>query len=149
MDWVIRTPALFQAKAPLVSKAPFSKTTREQWPDYQGNPRLGFLYQHLCAQLFTETPFYNAVSEEIQLINEGKTVGSLDFLAKNRKLNTMNIGKWQSNFICSTKDVGTAPMPKIVWISNLTICSTTNCRYHNIRFLLNNIHSGLVHHNIY
>ncbi|MCX9448676.1 DUF1853 family protein [Vibrio cholerae] len=85
MDWVIRTPALFQAKAPLVSKAPFSKTTREQWPDYQGNPRLGFLYQHLCAQLFTETPFYNAVSEEIQLINEGKTVGSLDFLAKNRK----------------------------------------------------------------
>lgn len=79
MDWVIRTPALFQAKAPLVSKAPFSKTTREQWPDYQGNPRLGFLYQHLCAQLFTETPFYNAVSEEIQLINEGKTVGSLDF----------------------------------------------------------------------
>lgn len=149
MDWVIRTPALFQAKAPLVSKAPFSKTTREQWPDYQGNPRLGFLYQHLCAQLFTETPFYNAVSEEIQLINEGKTVGSLDFLAKNRKLNTMNIGKWQSNFICSTKDVGTAPMPKIVWISNLTICSTTNCHYHNIRFLLNNIHSGLVHHNIY
>ncbi|ENM5827111.1 DUF1853 family protein [Vibrio metoecus] len=85
MDWVTHTPTLFQAKAPLVGRTPFSKTVREHWSDYQGNPRLGFLYQHLCGQLFTATPFYTAVSEEIQLVNEGKTLGSIDFLAKNRK----------------------------------------------------------------
>lgn len=85
MDWVTHTPPLFQNQAPLVGKVPFSKTTREHWPDYCGNPRLGFLYQHLCAQLFTATPFYNAVSEEIQLVDMDKTVGSLDFLTKNRK----------------------------------------------------------------
>lgn len=148
MDWVNRTPALFQAKAPLVGKAPFSKTTRETWPEYQGNPRLGFLYQYLCAQLFTATPYYNAVSEEIQLIDEGKTIGSLDFLAKNRK--TEHYEHWEVaiKFYLLHQRLWYGLIRKIAWISSSTICSTTNSNCHRMPCSSSSILCGLVHHNI-
>ncbi|SUP09810.1 type II citrate synthase [Vibrio metschnikovii] len=85
MQWVVTTPPLFQGSEPIVSKVPFIQPSYQQWPTYQGNQRLGFIYQFLCQQLFTATPRYNAVSEEIQLNQQGTTLGSIDFIAKNRK----------------------------------------------------------------
>ncbi|NNN43280.1 MULTISPECIES: DUF1853 family protein [unclassified Vibrio] len=85
INWVIKTPTLFEASCPLVAKVPFTPPAPEQrWPNYQGNPRLGFVYQFICQQLFTRTPRYNAVSEEIQLNEDGKTLGAIDFITKNR-----------------------------------------------------------------
>lgn len=88
ISWVIKTPTLFEHASPLVKKVPFSPPSNEQyWPPYQGNPRLGFIYQSICQQLFTLTPRYNAVSEEIQLNEHGKTLGAIDFIVKNRQTN--------------------------------------------------------------
>lgn len=85
MQWVVTTPPLFQGSEPIVSKVPFLLPSYKQWPMYEGNSRLGFIYQYLCLQLFTTSPRYNAVSEEIQLNQHGTTLGSIDFIAKNRK----------------------------------------------------------------
>lgn len=85
IDWVTNTPSIFKASPPIASKAPFSKPVQRKWTAYQGNQRLGFLYQHLCSELFKSTPTYSAIAEEIQLVHEGKTLGSVDFILKNRK----------------------------------------------------------------
>ncbi|WP_154180286.1 DUF1853 family protein [Vibrio furnissii] len=84
-EWVASTPSLFQPSPPIAGKTPFIHYIPTEWPVYQGNQRLGFLYQYLCQQLFTATPRYNAVSEEIQLNQAGRTLGSLDFIVKNRR----------------------------------------------------------------
>ncbi len=85
IDWVTTTPSIFKASPPIASKVPFSKPTQTKWSAYQGNQRLGFIYQHLCSELFKSTPTYSAIAEEIQLVHEGKTLGSVDFILKNRK----------------------------------------------------------------
>ncbi|EKO3433211.1 DUF1853 family protein [Vibrio fluvialis] len=84
-EWVATTPPLFEPSPPIVGKTPFIRNLHAEWPAYEGNQRLGFLYQYLCQQLFTATQRYNAVSEEIQLNDEGRTLGSIDFIVKNRK----------------------------------------------------------------
>lgn len=88
MKWVVNNPTLFENASPLIAKVPFTlPSAHHSWASYQGNPRLGFIYQYLCQQLFTLTPRYSAVSEEIQLNEQGKTLGSIDFIAKNRQTN--------------------------------------------------------------
>ncbi|TON44949.1 type II citrate synthase, partial [Vibrio parahaemolyticus] len=43
--------------------------------EYQGNPRLGFLYQHLCTAALANSEQYEIIAEEIQLNDsDGKTI---------------------------------------------------------------------------
>ncbi|MBD0785078.1 DUF1853 family protein [Vibrio sp. Y2-5] len=84
-DWVITTPSLFEAKPPIVSTPPFIHNAEVDWGPYRGNRRLGFVYQHLCSKLFTLAPTYSSIAEEIQLNHEGKTIGAVDFILKNKK----------------------------------------------------------------
>ncbi|MBY6197590.1 DUF1853 family protein [Vibrio hangzhouensis] len=52
--------------------------------EYQGNPRLGFLYQELCRRLFDCSDHYRVLAEEIQLQHNGRTLGAIDFLIENQ-----------------------------------------------------------------
>lgn len=78
--WICETPGLFLDKAPIAGRAPFHLSSRPL-PAYQGNRRLGFIYQYLCAELFYTIPGYFHIEEEIQLNHAGRTVGAIDFLA--------------------------------------------------------------------
>jgi len=84
-DWVITTPSLFETKPPVVGKPPFATKTDINWAPYQGNRRLGFVYQHLCSQLFDGSPLYHSVAEEIQLNHQGRTIGAVDFIVQNKQ----------------------------------------------------------------
>lgn len=84
-DWVKNTPSLFEESHPIVSDPPFDTHSDINWAPYQGNRRLGFVYQHLCSQLFTATDTYSSIAEEIQLNHEGRTIGAVDFIVKNKK----------------------------------------------------------------
>ncbi len=85
LNWVRTTPSLFEAKPPIVDQPPFTFKGDISETPYQGNRRLGFVYQHLCSQLFTSTPTYSSIAEEIQLNHDGKTIGAVDFIVKNKK----------------------------------------------------------------
>ncbi|MCL9773225.1 DUF1853 family protein [Vibrio sp. S4B1] len=56
---------------------------------YHGNPRLGFLYQELCRRHFEQHPDYDVVAEEIQLQQDKKTLGAIDFLISNKRQSTL------------------------------------------------------------
>lgn len=92
-QWVATTPSLFESSPPIVGAPPFRKPLARNWAAYQGNRRLGFLYQYLCQQLFSATPRYHSVSEEIQLNQHGRTLGSIDFIVKNS--NTEQYEHWE------------------------------------------------------
>jgi hypothetical protein len=92
-QWIIQTPSLFHRAGPIEAKAPFSQSII---PDSFGqpvNPRLGFLYQHICAKLFSCSPVYTKKAEEIQLIQAGKTIGAIDFIVKNHQ--TLTLEHWE------------------------------------------------------
>lgn len=61
-----------------------SNTAKADDSEYSGNPRLGFLYQELCRRLFDCSNQYRVVAEEIQLQQNGRTLGAIDFLVENR-----------------------------------------------------------------
>lgn len=52
---------------------------------YNGNRRLGFIYQHLCTQAFVNSPNYQVLAEEIQLSEQGRTLGAIDLIVRNRQ----------------------------------------------------------------
>jgi hypothetical protein len=54
---------------------------------YDGNPRLGFLYQELCRRLFDQHPHYRMIAEEVQLQQDKRTIGAIDFLLENTQEN--------------------------------------------------------------
>ncbi|WP_372586273.1 DUF1853 family protein [Vibrio aestuarianus] len=84
-NWVSTTPALFHHKGVVAAQHPFMQDIPQLKEGYAGNPRLGFIYQHLCSLLFKLDPTYSAVSEEIQLNDSGTTLGALDFVVKNKR----------------------------------------------------------------
>ncbi|KDM93231.1 DUF1853 family protein [Photobacterium galatheae] len=56
---------------------------------YAGNQRLGFYYQWLWQQLITHHPDYELVAEELQLHENKRTLGAIDFLVFNKTLNQL------------------------------------------------------------
>lgn len=56
---------------------------------YHGSRRLGFYYQWLWRELIIHHPDYHLIAEEIQVSEEGRTIGAVDFLVKNRVANTL------------------------------------------------------------
>jgi len=82
-QWIQKTPSLFADSAPVIQSCPVQNVDLD-WPDqYQGNPRLGFLYQYILSQLFSNSNNYQLMAEEIQLSAEGRTLGAIDFIVKN------------------------------------------------------------------
>ncbi|MFB9133561.1 DUF1853 family protein [Vibrio olivae] len=87
-QWVIETPALFE----LEQSAPFTSFEHlglsQQRPEamvYQGNPRLGFVYQYLCDQVLKHSSQFEVVEQEIQLNQNGKTLGAIDFIVRDHQ----------------------------------------------------------------
>jgi hypothetical protein len=78
--WIINTPGLLKPTPIIANPSPFSGMTALNNVDYTGNPRLGFIYQHLCCQLFKASPHYGLLAEEIQLNDQKQTLGAIDFI---------------------------------------------------------------------
>ncbi len=92
-DWVINTPTLFKLNDPVHEVAPFSHISQKSICPYSGNPRLGFVYQYVCQQLFQLSGRYSIIKEEIQLHQHGRTLGAIDFILKNQE--TQAIEHWE------------------------------------------------------
>lgn len=93
LQWIKETPSLLNRTNVIAERAPFEHTNDFPVADYNSNPRLGFLYQYLCAQLFKHSNGYELCAEEIQLIHENKTIGAIDFISHNLK--TDQIEHWE------------------------------------------------------
>ncbi|SHO55890.1 DUF1853 family protein [Vibrio quintilis] len=93
MKWIIHSPTLFSLKYPVVDGSPFSDASIPEIQFRQNNSRLGFLYQDLCAQLFDAHPDYSIEAEELQLTENGRTLGAIDFIIHNHK--TSAIEHWE------------------------------------------------------
>ncbi|RTZ15375.1 DUF1853 family protein [Vibrio aquaticus] len=81
--WVHETPSLFKLTKPFVDLTQFDLTPLRQ-QEYQGNPRLGFLYQYLCTELISNSRQYSLLEEEIQINKpSGQTLGAIDLILRN------------------------------------------------------------------
>lgn len=85
INWIIHSPTLFAAPGNeiVASHPPFTSVNTHSIEPYQGNPRLGFIYQYLCSQLFSQSDEFKLLAEEIQIQQDNKTVGAIDFIVKN------------------------------------------------------------------
>ena len=82
-QWIANTPPLFKLKSPFVTVKDIQTQALPDNEKYDGNPRLGFLYQYLCTKLLTCSPRYELVAEEIQLNDAtGRTIGAVDLILK-------------------------------------------------------------------
>ncbi|MDR9830823.1 DUF1853 family protein [Vibrio sp. FNV 38] len=81
--WIHTSPSLFEEVYPFMSLRNLS-INNKVLPPYHGNPRLGFIYQHLCTQLFESSRQYHVELEEFQ-INQpnGTTLGAIDLILLN------------------------------------------------------------------
>lgn len=92
-QWIASAPSLFELETPFVSLEHL-KPKPLKASDYQGNPRLGFLYQYLCTELITYSDEYHLEAEEIQINREsGQTLGAIDFILKNQA--TSRLEHWE------------------------------------------------------
>lgn len=88
-QWIAAAPSLFELKAPFVSLEHLNPEPLQQ-NNYQGNPRLGFLYQYLCTELLTHSGCYQLEAEEIQINREsGQTLGAIDLILNNEAGNQL------------------------------------------------------------
>lgn len=91
--WILQTPSLVQqpvsslefgAPVQIVEQFPNSEDCTTKLPQsYEGNLRLGFLYQELCRRLFDAHSDFRIMAEEVQLQQNGRTLGAIDFLLEN------------------------------------------------------------------
>jgi hypothetical protein len=89
-QWISDTPPLFKLNAPFVTMENIPTRALVENEEYDGNPRLGFLYQYLCSKLLENSPRYELIAEEIQLNNQsGQTIGAVDLILKNRETNAL------------------------------------------------------------
>ncbi|OBT08591.1 type II citrate synthase [Vibrio sp. UCD-FRSSP16_10] len=85
--WIATTAPLFcsdnkdRAKDNvIVEQLPFEQIRLDSLSDYDGNSRLGFIYQYLCQKLFEHHPDFSVCETELQLNDNGRTIGELDFI---------------------------------------------------------------------
>ena len=85
-QWIINTPSLFEAKTPFVTLQTL-EVDPTRTLEYSGNPRLGFIYQHLCTELLSHCEQYSIELEELQVNREnGQTLGAIDLILQNKEL---------------------------------------------------------------
>ncbi|MBD1559120.1 DUF1853 family protein [Vibrio sp. S9_S30] len=89
LHWVASTPTLFNLSPPVCENSPFSQDIPSRMNVYTGNQRLGFVYQYACRCLFQTSSKYKLLGEEIQLQQDGRTLGSIDFILENRESQTI------------------------------------------------------------
>ncbi len=88
-NWVLTTPSLFETNRPLVDLKHISLGRENLEIAYKGNPRLGFIYQHLCSLILSNSEQYVLELEEIQInTDSGQTIGAIDFILKNHLTQT-------------------------------------------------------------
>lgn len=83
LHWILHSPSLFELKPPFAQLQPLDVSLPSALPPYQGNKRLGFLYQHLCSTLFQNTNTIDFIEEELQLKDHQRTLGAIDFMLRN------------------------------------------------------------------
>ncbi|GLQ71895.1 hypothetical protein GCM10007932_12550 [Vibrio penaeicida] len=89
LHWVASTPSLFNLNAPVCGNSPFSQNIPVSMNGYSGNQRLGFVYQYACRCLFQANSQYRLLEEEIQLQQDGRTLGAIDFILENHDNQTI------------------------------------------------------------
>ncbi|MCC4790006.1 DUF1853 family protein [Vibrio splendidus] len=93
-QWVIDSPPLLEIKPPISDLGVFLSTHAiDSSHTYNGNPRLGFLYQHLCEQVIEASPDYSVKYDEIQINVEGRTLGAIDFILEEES--SQNLQHWE------------------------------------------------------
>jgi len=91
--WVHETPSLFELTPPFVDVKTLNPAPLKQ-SEYQGNPRLGFIYQHLCTELITNSDHYSLEAEEIQINRaSGQTLGAIDLILRHNE--SQNLEHWE------------------------------------------------------
>ncbi len=89
-NWIVHTPSLFHTTPPFEDFTAFDASIEPKHPlNYQGNQRLGFVYQYLCAQVFESSERFAIREEEIQINQQGKTLGAVDFILEDRQSKQM------------------------------------------------------------
>ncbi|NRF15698.1 DUF1853 family protein [Vibrio coralliilyticus] len=87
--WIASSPSLFTLTPPFESLQTLPVHPLSD-PNYHGNPRLGFLYQHLCTELLVNSGRYSVELEEVQIHREnGQTLGAIDLILKNESSNQL------------------------------------------------------------
>ncbi|WP_153447454.1 DUF1853 family protein [Vibrio algicola] len=97
-DWIARHPPIMQPDGHTLAALPFIAEQRTISLPYSGNARLGFWYQHLCLQHFQSHPDYHVVAEEIQLNQNGRTIGAIDFILEHIPSKTVEHWEVASKF---------------------------------------------------
>ncbi len=92
-DWMATRPPLLHANEGCLAACPFEQNNDLVSLPYQGNARLGFLYQHLCHQQFASLPHYQVIAQELPINQAGRTVGAIDFVLHN--LQSQQIEHWE------------------------------------------------------
>ncbi len=82
--WITTSPNLIEHDETFSDLQRLSSSPLDTNARYQGNSRLGFIYQHLCTQAFTNSAHYQVTAEEIQLSDKGKTLGAIDLIVHNQ-----------------------------------------------------------------
>lgn len=85
-SWIAATPSLITSDDARFKKPQFNFDKETEFGIYKGNRRLGFIYQHVCSKLFEASESYHIVADEIQLNDNGRTLGAIDFIIRNRPL---------------------------------------------------------------
>ncbi|ELB2893219.1 DUF1853 family protein [Vibrio alginolyticus] len=93
-QWIATSPPLFKLRPPFATLEDLTVTPLKNTEQYNGNPRLGFLYQHLCTAVLSSSERYQVIAEEVQLNDiEGKTIGAIDLVLRNTESN--QIEHWE------------------------------------------------------
>ncbi len=89
-NWIVHTPSLFHTTPPFEDFTAFDAPIEPKHPfSYQGNQRLGFVYQYLCSQVFESSERFAIREEEIQINQQGQTLGAVDFILEDRQSKQM------------------------------------------------------------
>ena len=83
-NWITTSPNLIEHDEVFCDLRSLSPLPLSCDAIYQGNSRLGFVYQHLCTQAFESSPHYKVLLEEVQLSEQGKTLGAIDLIIANQ-----------------------------------------------------------------
>lgn len=83
VQWVQTRPSMLMEKAPVVGGSPFFDLKIDEVSAYLKHSRLGFVYQDVCTQLFNLSIIYQIEAEEIQLFDQKRTIGAIDFIINN------------------------------------------------------------------
>lgn len=95
LSWIRTSPSLMMNDHRISPYFPSVNTDSDVTvhSDYDGNPRLGFLYQELCRRQFDASHEYQVIVEELQLQQNNRTIGAIDFILDN--LATEQIEHWE------------------------------------------------------